>query len=63
MTVHNERVMYGSGGNHTDGFRRAYILAFRSADTVKIERELGFTPSHNDDDDVLDAVGVEGQTR
>jgi phytanoyl-CoA hydroxylase len=63
VTVHNERVMHGSGGNHTDGFRRAYILAFRSADTVKIERELGFTHSHNDDDDVLDAVGVEGQTR
>ena len=63
MTVHNERVMHGSGGIHTDGFRRAYILAFRSADTVKIERKLGFTHSHNDDDDVLDAVGVEGQTR
>jgi len=63
ITVHNERVMHGSGGNHTDGFRRAYILAFRSEDTVKIERELGFTHSHNDEGDVLDAVGVEGQTR
>lgn len=30
---------------------------------MKIERELGFTHSHNDDDEVLDAVGVEGQTR
>jgi ectoine hydroxylase-related dioxygenase (phytanoyl-CoA dioxygenase family) len=63
VTVHNERVMHGSGGNNTDGFRRAYILAFRSEDTVKIERELGFTHSHNDDDEVLDSVGVEGQTR
>ena len=63
VTVHNERVMHGSGGNFTDGFRRAYILAFRSQDTVKIERELGFTHSHNDDDAVLDAVGVEGETR
>lgn len=63
ITVHNERVLHGSGGNRTDGFRRAYILAFRSEDTVKIERELGFTHSHNDDDEVLDAVGIEGQTR
>ncbi|MFT5202013.1 MAG: phytanoyl-CoA hydroxylase [Candidatus Aldehydirespiratoraceae bacterium] len=63
VTVHNERVMHGSGGNMTDGFRRAYILAFRSEETVKIERQLGFTHSHNDHDDVLDSVGVEGQTR
>lgn len=63
VTVHNERVMHGSGGNHTDGFRRAYILAFRPKSTVKIERQLGFTHSHNDDEAVLDEVGVEGQTR
>ncbi|MGA9278621.1 phytanoyl-CoA dioxygenase family protein [Ilumatobacter sp.] len=63
VTVHNERVMHGSGGNTTDGFRRAYILAFRPESTVQIERELGFTHSHNDDDAVLDGVGVDGQTR
>ncbi len=63
VTVHNERVMHGSGGNNTDGFRRAYILALRSEETVKIERELGFTHSHNDETDVLDNVGIEGQTR
>ena len=63
VTVHNERVMHGSGGNNTDGFRRAYILALRSEDTVKIERELGFTHSHNDETEVLDSVGVEGETR
>lgn len=63
VTVHNERVMHGSGGNNTDGFRRAYILAFRSDETVKIERELGFTHSHNDDADVLDSVGVDGESR
>jgi phytanoyl-CoA hydroxylase len=61
-TVHNERVMHGSGGNGTDGFRRAYILAYRSEATVKIERELGFTHSHNDTPDVLDTVGVAGET-
>ncbi len=57
VTVHNERVLHGSGGNHTAGWRRAYILAFRSTDTIRIERELGFTHSHNDDFTVLDAVG------
>ena len=61
-TVHNERVMHGSGGNQTAGYRRAYIVAYRSEDTVRIERELGFTHSHNDEREVLDAVGVEGQT-
>lgn len=62
-TVHNERVLHGSGGNSTGGFRRAYVVAFRASETVKIERELGFTHSHNDHADVLDEVGVEGQTR
>jgi phytanoyl-CoA hydroxylase len=63
VTVHNETVMHGSGGNTTAGFRRAYILAFRPDETVAVERELGFTHSHNDEDEVLDNVGVEGQTR
>ncbi len=62
-TVHNERVMHGSGGNLTDGFRRAYIVAFRSEESVATERALGFTHSHNDSLDVLDTVGVTGQTR
>ncbi len=61
-TVHNERVMHGSGGNNTSGYRRAYILAFRSADTVAIERALGFTHSHNDERTVVDDVGVAGET-
>lgn len=62
-TVHNERVMHGSGGNTTAGYRRAYIIACRSAATIATERELGFTHSHNDTPDVLDDVGVAGQTR
>ncbi|MEM7142615.1 MAG: phytanoyl-CoA dioxygenase family protein [Actinomycetota bacterium] len=63
ITVHNEKVMHGSGGNTTDGFRRAYVIAFRSVETVRIERDLGFTHSHNDDAGVLDAVGVDGESR
>ena len=54
--MHDEWVMHGSGGNSTEGYRRAYVLAFRAAEAVAIERELGFTHSHNDDEEVLDAV-------
>ena len=58
ITVHGEGVLHGSGGNtSTDSWRRAYIVAFRSRATVRRERELGFTHSHNDAPDVLDAVG------
>ena len=57
VTVHNERVMHGSGGNRTPGWRRAYVVAFRSRETVAWERAHGFTHSHNDDQQVLDRVG------
>ena len=57
ITVHNEGVLHGSGGNTTtDSWRRAYIIAFRSVATVAEERRRGFTHSHNDAKDVLDAV-------
>lgn len=57
ITVHNEGVLHGSGGNTTtSSWRRAYINAYRSVDTVRRERELGFTHSHNDDQDVLARV-------
>jgi phytanoyl-CoA hydroxylase len=59
VTVHNERVMHGSGGNSTDGFRRAYVLAFRSEETVKLERQSGFTHSHNDERIVIEKVGYQ----
>lgn len=63
VTVHNERVLHGSGGNRSASWRRAYIVAFRAAATVAEERRLGFTHSHNDEPAVKDAVGVAGQTR
>jgi phytanoyl-CoA hydroxylase len=57
ITVHNEGILHGSGGNTTaDSWRRAYIVALRSVDAVKEERRRGFTHSHNDAPDVLDAV-------
>ena len=57
ITVHNEGILHGSGGNSSpDNRRRAYINAFRSIDTVRQERALGFTHSHNDHGDVLNQV-------
>jgi len=55
-TVHHERVLHGSGGNTSDRWRRAYIIAYRSAETVAEERRRGFTHSHNDEPDILDSV-------
>ena len=49
ITVHNERIIHGSGGNPTAGWRRTYIVAHRSRATVEYERSIGFTHSHNDD--------------
>lgn len=48
ITVHNERILHGSAGNHTDGWRRTYVIAYRSHATVAHERSIGFTHSHND---------------
>jgi ectoine hydroxylase-related dioxygenase (phytanoyl-CoA dioxygenase family) len=57
ITVHDEGVLHGSGGNvSADSWRRAYIVAFRTASTVAAERSRGFTHSHNDSADVLESV-------
>lgn len=48
VTIHDEWVVHGSGGNLSAGTRRTYVIAFRAAETVKIERAAGFTHSHND---------------
>jgi len=63
ITVHDERVLHGSGGNRSPGWRRAYIVAFRAAATVAEERRRGFTHSHNDAPEVLDGVGITGESR
>lgn len=48
VTVHNERIVHGSAGNNTSGWRRTYVIAHRSRRTVDYERAIGFTHSHND---------------
>ena len=50
VTVHDEYVVHGSGGNTLpDRQRRTYVLAYRPAAVVAAERAIGFTHSHNDD--------------
>jgi len=57
ITVHNEGVLHGSAGNNSaSSYRRAYINAYRSIETVQAERALGFTHSHNDDRELLGRV-------
>jgi len=48
ITIHDERIVHGSGGNYTDEWRKTYVMAFRDADTIAEERAMGFTHSHND---------------
>ena len=48
VTIHDEWVVHGSGGNLSKGTRRTYVVAFRTADTVARERRAGFTHSHED---------------
>lgn len=49
MTVHDEMIIHGSGGNSSkDRWRRTYIVAYRPKACVDYERSIGFTHSHND---------------
>lgn len=48
ITVHDEYVVHGSGGNTCqDRQRRTYVVAYRGKETVDAERKIGFTHSHN----------------
>jgi Phytanoyl-CoA dioxygenase (PhyH) len=49
VTVHDEYVIHGSGGNNDPSRqRRTYVVAYREEGIVKAERAIGFTHSHND---------------
>ncbi len=49
ITVHDEMIVHGSGGNQSPTrWRRTYIAAFRAQACVDFERSVGFTHSHND---------------
>ncbi|KAG7355709.1 phytanoyl-CoA dioxygenase [Nitzschia inconspicua] len=50
ITIHDEYVVHGSGGNTCkDKQRRTYVVAYRAAAVVAAERRIGFTHSHNDE--------------
>ena len=49
MTIHDERIIHGSAGNLSEEWRKTYVMAFRDVETIKEERAMGFTHSHNDE--------------
>jgi phytanoyl-CoA hydroxylase len=49
VSIHDEYVVHGSGGNLSNKSRRTYVIAFRTKETVDRERAAGFTHSHNDE--------------
>jgi len=49
ITIHDERIVHGSGGNNTKKWRKTYIIAYRDVNTIAQERAIGFTHSHNDE--------------
>lgn len=51
ITIHDERIVHGSGGNNSDDWRKTYIIAYRDVNTIAEERAIGFTHSHNDEVD------------
>lgn len=48
ITVHDERIVHGSGGNTAPIWRKTYVAAYRDVNTIAEERAMGFTHSHND---------------
>jgi phytanoyl-CoA hydroxylase len=48
VTVHDERIVHGSGGNTSAIWRKTYVAAYRDVNTIAQERAMGFTHSHND---------------
>ena len=48
ITIHDERIVHGSGGNNSENWRKTYIAAYRDIQTIAEERAIGFTHSHND---------------
>jgi phytanoyl-CoA hydroxylase len=47
LTVHGERVVHGSSGNRSKGWRRSYMVQFRAAENVEKRRQLGISRSLN----------------
>ncbi|MEM8907568.1 MAG: phytanoyl-CoA dioxygenase family protein [Bacteroidota bacterium] len=57
LTIHDERIIHGSGGNTSNIWRKTYVMAFRDERTIQAERAMGFTHSHNDQVDWKAIIG------
>lgn len=57
ITIHDERIVHGSGGNSSNDWRKTYIIAYRDVNTIAEERAIGFTHSHNDSVDWKEIIG------
>ena len=53
VSLHNDRIVHGSLGNNTNGWRRTYVIAYRTKEAIEYERSIGFTHSHNDSDQIV----------
>lgn len=58
VTIHDEKIVHGSGGNNSNQWRKTYIIAFRDSKTIKEERSIGFTHSHNDSVDWKKVISI-----
>ena len=56
VTVHDEWIVHGSGGNPSERVRKTYVVAFRDMRMVAYERGIGFSHSYNDDPAVLHRI-------
>jgi len=57
MTIHDERIVHGSGGNLSPEWRKTYVAAYRDMETIREERAIGFTHSHEDSVDWKEVIG------
>ena len=48
ITIHDEKIVHGSGGNQSQDWRKTYNIAYRDKNTIPQEMVLWFTHSHND---------------
>jgi len=56
VTIHDEWIVHGSGGNVGRVARKTIVLAFRDRAMVEYERAIGFRHSYNDSPEVLAAI-------
>lgn len=60
VTIHDEWILHGSGGNPSDRVRKTYVVAFRDRRMVDYERSVGFAHSYNDDPEVIRRIRAGG---